>query len=421
MLKDPKSYLTGLFYQAVFAADPMKVIAAYLPPKPDGRVLVIGAGKASARMAEAVEAHYGSCEGYVITRYGYARPTQGIEIVQAAHPVPDVAGELATRRLLEKVSGLSESDTVIALISGGGSSLLCAPIDGVTLEEKMAVNAALLTSGAPISEMNIVRKRLSRVKGGKLAAAVYPARLINLMISDIPGDDLSLIASGPTVGDRSTAEAALEVIRKWNITLPERVLEAIINSKDGPRPEEPVLKSTKSIIVAAPLKSLEAAAKNAGEVEIHLLGDALEGEAREIGREHAAMAKGIQNQMKAGDCPVLLLSGGECTVTKRGNGIGGPNAEYTLAAAIELAGKPGIHVVACDTDGVDGAAEVAGAYAGPGSITKAESLGVSASDALRQNDAHAFFEKLGDQIITGPTMTNVNDFRAILILPEGSV
>lgn len=412
---DPKTYLSDLFRHAVSAADPMKVIAEHLPPKPEGRLFVIGAGKASARMAEAVEAHYGPCEGYVITRYGYGRPTQSIEIVEAAHPVPDETGEAATRRLLDLASGFTEQDTVIALISGGGSALLCAPVDGVSLKEKMDVNAALLASGAPISEMNTIRKRLSRVKGGKLAAAVYPARLITLMISDIPGDDPSLIASGPTVADSSTVDAALEIIARRGIELPPHIIEAIKTSEDGPREGSLLLNTAESMIFAAPSRSLQEAANYSGDVEVRILGDALEGEARELALEHAEMALQIQRGMKAGDRPVLLLSGGECTVTRRGDGVGGPNAEYTLAAAVALQGAKGLYVLACDTDGVDGAAEVAGAYAGPETLTKAASLGVSAEDALNINDAHSFFEKLGDQIVTGPTMTNVNDFRAILI------
>lgn len=420
-IADPKAYLTDLFRIAVSAADPMKVVASHLPPKPKGRLFIIGAGKASARMAEAVEAHYGPCEGFVITRYGYGRPTERIEIVEAAHPVPDAAGEAATRRLLGLVSDLGPEDTVIALISGGGSALLCAPVNGVSLQEKMAVNAALLASGAPISEMNTIRKRLSRVKGGKLAGSVYPAKLMTLMISDIPGDDVSLIASGPTVADASTAKAALEIISRRRIELPKHIQHAIKVSEDGPRADAALWKTSQSIIVAAPSKSLEAAASHARNIDVRLLGDAIEGEARDLARAHVAMALDIQNEMTPGDKPVLLLSGGECTVTRRGDGIGGPNAEYVLAAADALDGVGGIHVLACDTDGVDGAADVAGAYAGPETHSKAIALGVSAKRALDENDAHTFFEKLGDQIVTGPTMTNVNDFRAILIFPKGAV
>jgi hydroxypyruvate reductase len=416
-IPDPKAYLTGLFHHAVSAADPMKVVAPHLPPKPDGRLLVIGAGKASARMAEAVEAHYGPCEGYVITRYGYARPTQRIEIAEAAHPVPDAAGEAATRHLLELVSNLTKDDTVIALISGGGSALLCAPIEGVSLDEKMALSAALLASGAPVSEMNTIRKRLSRVKGGKLAEAVHPARLITLMISDIPGDDPSLIASGPSVADTSSAAAALEIIDRRKIDLPDHLRAAINASVDGPREGSAVFDRTRSVIIAAPARSLNEAAQHAGAVEVRILGDALEGEARDLATEHVNMALNMQRNMAQGDRPILLLSGGECTVTKRGDGVGGPNAEYVLAATVALNGAKGIHAIACDTDGVDGAAEVAGAFAGPETLAKAARIGTSARAALDTNNAHGFFEALGDQIVTGPTMTNVNDFRAMLIFP----
>lgn len=417
---DPKRFLTDLFHHAVAAADPMKVVKDYLPDRPEGRLLIVGAGKASARMAEAVEAHYGPCEGYVITRYGYGRPTQGIEIVEAAHPVPDAAGEAATRHLIDVVSDLKAEDTVIALISGGGSALLCAPTEGVTLQDKMDINAALLASGAPISDMNRVRKRLSRVKGGKLAAACAPAKLLTLMISDVPGDDPTLIASGPTVADTGTCEEALEIVDRWGLELAPHVRKAIEYSQDGPRPENALFGKSETYIVAAPSMSLEAASAQAIGCDVRILGDSIEGEAREVAGEHARMALDIQKAMSPSDPPVLLLSGGECTVTRRGDGIGGPNAEYVLAAALALGDQTGIHVLACDTDGVDGAAEVAGAYAGPDTNAKADALGVSLEDALARNDAHSFFATLGDQIVSGPTLTNVNDFRAVLVLPKPS-
>ncbi len=417
---DPKHFLTQLFQQAVSAADPMKVVKEYLPERPKGRLLIIGAGKASARMAEAVEAHYGPCEGFVITRYGYARPTTGIEIAEAAHPVPDAAGVAATKHLLSLVSNLTAEDTVIALISGGGSALLCAPVDGVSLQDKMAVNEALLASGAPISEMNKVRKRLSRIKGGKLAAACAPARLITLMISDVPGDDPAQIASGPTVGDTGTAKEALEIVDRWKLDLAPHLRAAIASSLDGPTPSDDVFEKTENKIVAAPSKSLEVAAQHAAGCDVRMLGDALEGEARALATTHANLAIEIQRGLSSDARPVLLLSGGECTVTRRGNGVGGPNAEYVLAATKALNGQPGIHVLACDTDGVDGAAEVAGAYAGPATLRKSEDLGASIADFLSNNDAHSFFDLIGDQIVTGPTKTNVNDFRAILITPNAA-
>ena len=414
---DPRTFLTALFDEAVAVADPMRVVAAHLPERPKGRFIVIGAGKASARMAEAVEAHYGPSEGLVITRYGYDRPTQGIEIVQAAHPVPDAAGEAATVRMLELVSDLGAGDVVIALISGGGSALLCAPSKGVTLDDKIAVNRALLASGAPISEMNIVRKHLSRVKGGQLAAACSPAKLLTLLISDVPGDDPSEIGSGPTVGERSIARDALAIIERHNIVLPPHVSDVLTNRSAVVSPDDARLTNTETRIIAAPSHSLAAAASlaEAAGLDVQHLGDALEGEARDLGIEQARHAMTLQSEMSETDKPILLLSGGECTVTRKGSGIGGPNAEFALAAAIALDGQEGIHVLACDTDGVDGAAEVAGAYVSPHTLSIAQTAGVHPDAALVDNDAHSFFDTVGGQIVTGPTLTNVNDFRAILI------
>ena len=413
-IADPRAFLTGLFTTAVARADPMLCLAAYLPPRPKGRLVVIGAGKASARMAEALEAHYGPCEGLVITRYGYSRPCLGVEIVEAAHPVPDAAGVAATRRLMDLVAGLGAQDQIIALISGGGSSLLCAPVAGVTLADKQALNAALLASGMPISQMNIVRKQVSAVKGGKLAALAYPARMLSLVISDVPGDDPSEIASGPTVGSASTPEMALAALYQWQVTVPANVRAAIAAAPAPIRPDDPRLAGADLRIIAAPAQSLEAAKQQAeaAGVEVRMLGDALEGEARDLAAQHAALALSIAAAGHSN--PILLLSGGECTVTRLGDGIGGPNSEYVLAAAIALQGHPRVHVLACDTDGVDGAADVAGAYAGP--FTPMH----GAAAALARNDAHGFFAAVGGQIITGPTLTNVNDFRAILILPTGS-
>lgn len=416
-MTDPKAFLVSLFDAAVAVADPMKIIAAHLPALKPERLFVIGAGKASARMAEAVEATYGPCDGFVITRYGYARKCQGIEIVEAAHPVPDQAGEVATKRLLELVGDLTPDDHVLALISGGGSALLCATTDGVTLDDKMAINTALLESGARISEINTVRKRLSRVKGGRLAAACAPAKLSSLIISDVPGDDLSMIASGPTVADTSTPRDALDILDKYRIEIAPHIKDVVENNTTNPAPNDPCFETTEDIIVAAPSQSLAAAKKIAQDsgYDVRILGDALEGEARELAQTHAELALSLQAAMKSNDAPILLLSGGECTVTKRGDGIGGPNAEYTLAAMVALNGAAGIHVLACDTDGVDGAAEVAGAYVGPNSIQRANAKGISAQAALDENDAHSFFDILQDQVVTGPTLTNVNDFRAILI------
>ncbi|MGK7654654.1 glycerate kinase type-2 family protein [Roseovarius sp. B08] len=410
-MQNPDSFLRRLFDRAVEVADPMQSLAAHLPPRPEGRLVVIGAGKASARMAEAVEAAYGPCEGLVITRYGYARPCDGIEIVEAAHPVPDQAGVDATRRMLALLDTCGEGDTVLALISGGGSALLCAPATGITLNEKQALTDALLASGAPIGAINGIRKQISAVKGGKLAAAAHPARMLALLISDVPGDNPGDIASGPTVGDTGTQARALETLNRWNVT-PSPSITDYLNAGGNPLPpDDPRLSTVENVIYAAPSQSLAAAAEiaEAEGIEVQILGDALEGEARDVAAKHATLARKAQ-----GNKPVLLLSGGELTVTRRGNGIGGPNAEYCLALAIALDGAPGIHALACDTDGVDGAAEVAGAVISPDTLTKAP----DAADALAINDAHGFFGRIGDQVVTGPTLTNVNDFRAILVLPR---
>ncbi len=421
-MPDPRVVLRAMFDAAVAQADPMRVVAPHLPDPPAGRLIVIGAGKASARMAEAVAAHYTAldvaCEGLVITRYGYERPAGLVEIASAAHPVPDAAGVAATERLLALARGVTADDTVVALISGGGSSLLCAPATGLTLADKQALNAALLASGARISEMNVVRKLVSRVKGGRLAAAFAPARLVTLMISDVPGDDPSEIASGPTVGGAATPQAALAILDAHGIDLP-RIRAAIAAAPPPIGPGDPRLSRADTRIVAAPAQSLAAAATLAREAgwAVRMLGDALEGEARFLGAAQARMALDISRGMVRGAQPVVLLSGGECTVTRRGDGIGGPNAEFVLAATIALRGTSNIHVLACDTDGVDGAAEVAGALASGATIARADALGLSPDAALARNDAHGFFAATGDRIVTGPTLTNVNDFRAILILP----
>jgi glycerate 2-kinase len=417
-IAEPESFLRALFDRAVEVADPMRSLAAFLPEKPKGRVVVVGAGKASARMAEAVEAAWGPCEGLVITRYGYARPCAGIEIVEAAHPVPDAAGVAATARMLELLAGLGEGDFVLALISGGASALLCAPVKGVTLAEKQAVNAALLASGAPIDRMNIVRKHLSRVKGGQLAAAAYPARMLTLMISDVPGDDPAFIGSGPTVGDATTLADARGVLSHWGVQVPDSVKAALLRESPVIAPGDARLSRAENVIYAAPAQSLQAAADmaRAAGCEVHLLGDAVEGEARLVAAEQAALALRLQAGRRSGGRPLLLLSGGELTVTRRGDGIGGPNAEFCLAMAVALNGAKGIHALACDTDGVDGGAEVAGAVLGPATLGMARAMGIDPVQSLARNDAHGFFAAVGGQVITGPTLTNVNDFRALLIV-----
>jgi len=420
----PAAFLRALFDRAVAVADPMRSLAAHLPPRPAGRVVVVGAGKASARMAEAVEAAWGPCEGLVITRYGYARPCQRIEIVEAAHPVPDAAGAAATARMLARLKELGPDDVVLALISGGASALLVAPVEGVTLAQKQALNAALLASGAPIDRMNTVRKHLSRVKGGQLAAAAWPARMLTLMISDVPGDDPAMIGSGPTVGEASHAADALAVLAQWQVAAPGAVRAALARGSSVVAPQDPRLARVENHIYAAPAQSLAAAAAmaRAAGCDVRLLGDALKGEARELAVQHGALARSIRAGLPPGAAPVLLLSGGELTVTRRGDGVGGPNAEYCLALALALNGAAGIHALACDTDGVDGAAEVAGAQISPDTLAQAAQAGAAPAAApaaaLARNDAHGFFAAIGGQVVTGPTLTNVNDFRAILILPH---
>ena len=415
-LAHPEGFLRRLFDRAVAVADPMAMIPANLPEKPPGRVVVVGAGKASARMAEAVESVWGPCEGLVITRYGYGRPCRGIEIVEAAHPVPDAAGLEATARMLGLLAGLGEGDFVLALISGGASALLVQPAGAITLAEKQAVNAALLASGAPIDRMNTLRKHLSRVKGGQLAAAAFPARMLALMISDVPGDDPAFIGSGPTVGDASSAAEAREILARWNIAAPASVAAVLAGPTGVIPPGDARLARVENRVIAAPSQSLAAAAGMADKAgcTVRILGDAIEGEAREVAKAQAALARAAAEGATA---PVLLLSGGELTVTRRGDGVGGPNAEFALALALALDGAPGIHAIACDTDGVDGGDEVAGAVIGPETLARARAAGRDPAAALNANDAHGFFAALGDQVVTGPTLTNVNDFRAILVLP----
>ncbi|MBO9400086.1 glycerate kinase [Shimia sp. R9_3] len=413
-MDDPNDFLRALFAKAVAVADPMAALPDALPSKPSGRLIVVGAGKASARMAEALEAAWGPCEGLVITRYGYERPCAGIRISSAAHPVPDAAGEAATLEMLELMRGLGAEDTVICLISGGASSLLTAPVPGVTLDELKQVNADLLASGAPISAMNALRKHLCQAKGGQLAAAAYPAKVVSFLISDVPGDEPGMIGSGPTVGEPSDLDVALAAVAPFGVTLLKHVEAAARAHAGVVALDDERLSTTENVLFASPMQSLLAAkamAEDAGCV-VEILGDALEGEAREIAAEHALLVK---ERAATATEPLLLLSGGELTVTRRGDGVGGPNAEYALALASALDGAPQIHALACDTDGVDGAAEVAGAVISPNTLKEAEALGVDVAEALAINDAHSFFAKLDKQVVPGPTLTNVNDFRAILI------
>jgi glycerate 2-kinase len=419
MAIEPRSFLCGLLDAAIAAANPDAIIAPHLPPPPRGRTIVLGAGKAAAAMARAVERHMsGPIEGLVVTRYGHAVPCARVEVVEAAHPVPDAAGRAAARRILEYAESAGTDDLVLCLISGGASALLALPADGLALEDKQAVNRALLASGADIAQMNAVRKHLSAIKGGRLAAAAHPAKVVSLLISDVPGDDPAVIGSGPTVPDPSTFADAQAILRQYGIEPPAAVLEHLRAAKDEtPKPGDARLAGAKTIIVARPQASLEAAAARAQDAGITpvILGDALEGEAREVGEVLAGIALEVRRHGQPAPSPCVLLSGGETTVTVRGGGRGGRNAEFLLALAIHLNGAPGISALAADTDGIDGSEDNAGAIALPDTLARARVKGLDARAMLADNDAYGFFADLGDLVITGPTLTNVNDFRAILV------
>jgi hydroxypyruvate reductase len=416
----PKRILRALFDAAVAAALPDQRIPEFLPQLPKGRTIVVGAGKAAATMARAVESHWpGPLSGLVVTRYGHSVPTTRIEVVEASHPVPDEAGARAAQRMLTMVGGLSPDDLVLSLISGGGSALLPMPHEGLSLGDKQAVNTELLKSGASIHEMNCVRRNISAIKGGRLAVACYPARVVNLLISDVPGDDPVDIASGPTVGDPTTCADALAIVARYGIALPAHAL-AILKSSSGEtiKPDDPRLGLVDTHLIATPALALAAAAAIAQEHGItpYILGDAIEGEAREVAKVLGAIALSVARDGQPFQAPCVLLSGGETTVTVRGSGRGGRNVEFLLSLALTLKGQAGIHALAGDTDGVDGLEEIAGAYLAPDTLARAFALGIRPQDALAKNDGHGFFEALGDSLVTGPTLTNVNDFRAILIV-----
>jgi hydroxypyruvate reductase len=415
----PRDFLESLFRAAVGAADPAECVRRNMPDYPKGRTIVIGAGKAAASMARGFEAYWDApLEGMVITRYGYGVKTSRIVVAEAAHPVPDQAGIEATQRMLDMVSGLSADDLVVCLISGGGSALMPAPIEGISLAEKQAVNRALLASGATISEMNCVRRHLSRVKGGRLAAACHPARVVTLMISDIPGDKAVDIASGPTVADATTCRDALEIVDRYRMELP-RSARDVLESGAGEtvKPGDVRLQRNELRMVAAPALSLRAAAALAESqgIKAYVLGDRWEGEARDAAKVMAGIAFQAAAHDGPFEKPCVLLSGGETTVTVRGDGRGGRNVEFLLSLALALEGEARVHALAGDTDGVDGLEEIAGAYVAPDTLRRAWDLGMSALASLANNDAHTFFEKLGDCIVTGPTLTNVNDFRAVFV------
>jgi len=424
---DTRKFLRALFNAALAAADPYKAIAAVMPAAVSGRTVVVGAGKASAAMARAFEQLWlGKLEGLVVTRRGHAVPCERIEIVEASHPVPDAAGREAAQRILDLARGLGPEDQLIFLVSGGGSALLALPAPGLTLEDKQAVTRALLRCGATIGEINTVRKHLSAIKGGRLAAAAAPARVVTLAISDVPGDDPAVIASGPTVPDPSTFADARAVLTKYRIEEPASVVAHLAAAQDEtPGPGDAIFTHAQYTLIASPQQALAAAADAAQEALLTpiVLSDRIEGEARDVGLVHAAIALQLsEGRLRVGadavPLPAVLLSGGETTVTVRGHGRGGRNSEFLLSLAAALNGAPGIAAIACDTDGIDGTEDNAGAILLPDSIARAAAKGVAIKTAMTENDAWGFFDALGDLVVTGPTLTNVNDFRAILVLPR---
>jgi glycerate 2-kinase len=420
---DPRAFLRSLFDAAVGAASARISVPPNLPPPPRGRTVVVGAGKAAAAMAKAVEENWpknasNALSGLVITRYGHGAPCRSIEVVEAGHPVPDEAGQAAASRMHRSVEGLSKDDLVLALISGGGSSLFALPAPGLTLGNKQAVTRALLKSGAPISEINCVRKHLSAVKGGRLVLAAQPAAVTSLIVSDVPGDDPATVASGPTVADPTTRAEALAILEKYAIPLAEEVRNWLQDSaSETPKPGNPAFARVENRIIATARDALNEAARmaEAAGITVFDLGDAIEGEARDVAAAHAQLA--LRHAAEGHHC--VLLSGGETTVTVKGAGSGGRNSEYLLALALALGGKDGIWAIACDTDGIDGTQTNAGATVTPDTLARAKRLSVDAGQALSGNDAYGFFRALGDLVETGPTRTNVNDFRAILVRPDG--
>ena len=425
---DPRGFLLALFNAAVAQAVPGPETAAFLPPPPKGRTLVLGAGKAGGSMAAAVDALWpknAPMSGLVVTRYDYVPPAYKanpgrIEVVEAAHPVPDDAGRRAAKRIAELTKGLTKDDLVLCLISGGASSLLAMPADGITLEEKQAINKALLKSGAAIDEMNCVRKHLSAIKGGRLAAMCAPAQVVTLLISDVPGDAPQVIGSGPTVPDSTTCADALRILARYGIEVPAAARKGLESGAlETPKPGDALFAGHAVHMIATPQQSLEAAAALAREagIGVHLLSDEMEGESREVGKVHAALARYIARRGQPFAKPCVVISGGETTVTvKSKGGRGGRATEFLLGCAIALQGEPGVHVLAGDTDGIDGVEDNAGAIVTPSTLARAQGLGLKAQDFLDNNDAYNFFKPLGDLVVPGPTFTNVNDFRALLIV-----
>ncbi|WPB56384.1 glycerate kinase [Xylophilus sp. GOD-11R] len=432
-ISDPRALLRHLYDVAVRRAQPLHSLAEHLPPPPRGRTVVIGAGKAGGAMAQAVEALWPAdapLQGLVVTRYHHVpqRPeglSARVEVVEAAHPVPDAAGQAAAERMLAMVQGLGPDDLVLCLISGGGSALLTLPCEGLSLADKQRINRELLLSGAHIGEMNCVRKHLSRIKGGRLAAACGAAPLLTLAISDVPGDDPAVIASGPTVPDPTTCADALAILRRYGIALPAAVQAALESGAlETPKPGDAVFARQRMQLIATPQQSLEAAAEaaRAAGLEAHILSDEIEGESREVGKVHAALARSVARRGQPFRAPCVILSGGETTVTVRpradgvAKGRGGRAGEFCLGLAQALQGEAGVWALAADTDGIDGVEDNAGAFVTPDSLARAGAAGLSVTDHLDRNDAYAFFKGLGDLLVTGPTHTNVNDFRCLVVI-----
>lgn len=417
----PEKLLRAMFDAAVASAQAKRCLPPFIPPAPGGRTLVLGAGKASAAMAQVLERHWPDrLEGLVVTRYGHAVPCRQIEIVEAGHPMPDAAGMTAAFRMLEATSGLTRNDLVIGLFSGGGSSLLPLPLEGIALQDKRAISASLLRSGASISEINCVRRHLSAIKGGRLAVACAPAQVITLAISDVPGNCPADIASGPTVADGTTCADALAVLARYRIDVPVAVRHLLESGRgESVKPDDTRLPTHAFHLIATPGSALKAAAGVARQhgVQPLILGDSVEGEARIVGAEMGQAALRIANENAL---PCVLLSGGETTVTVRGHGRGGRNVEFLLALGLALNGHPRIYALSGDTDGVDGMEEIAGALLYPDTLARAREIGVQAQASLDDNDGHGFFSALGDAVVTGPTLTNVNDFRAILVMPQAA-
>ena len=409
---DERTFLRGLFDAAVAAADPAQVVPPHLPAPPPGRTLVLAAGKAAAAMARAAEQNWpGDIEGIAVTRYGHGVECQCIEVVEAGHPLPDTAGLDAAARFLGAVADLGKDDLLLFLLSGGASALLVEPQSGLSLADKQAVNRALLDAGAPIAEMNCLRKHLSAIKGGRLAAAAVPAQVVTLAISDVPGDDPAVIGSGPTTADPTTCADALAVAGRYHVVLPDVAQKALERGKwETVKPGDPRLAWTDYVIVARPSDALAAAAGRARAMKLDVvdLGDDIQGEARELGTAHAVLARQ--------QSPGVLISGGEATVTIEAAGQrGGPNLEYLLALAVALDGAPNVHAIACDTDGIDGFTDAAGACIDPDTLARARAAGMDARGMLARHDSYEFFRRIGDLVVTGPTRTNVNDFRAVLV------